>query len=234
MQNIYIGGLLSLNTILCASCTFFKLQKVSDFVIILGSVYSADMFSGLLHIYFDKKKIKFVNKNDPGAILVHDKYVTTLFDKVAHGFQIHHDKPRSFIDQVPWYNPVGQYEILRYLSIPTYTMTLIFDIYYNGLLSKNYKNIFIFMYSFNMIATFSQILHGFSHRTKREIPLFIQILQNYGIIINTHKHHLHHTSYNTNFSIVNGWSNGVLNILYKRIISPTLSKFSSHFDIEQK
>ena len=232
MQNIFIGGLLSLNTILCASCTFLKLQNVSDFAIILGSVYSADMFSGLLHIYFDKKKINFVNKNDTGAILVYDeKYVNTLFDKVAYGFQIHHGKPRTFIEEVPWFSPVGQYEILRYLSIPTYTITLMFDIYYNGLLSRNYRNVFIFMYSFNMISTFSQILHGFSHRTKREIPLFIQILQKYGIIINTHNHHLHHTSYNTNFSIVNGWSNNVLNILYKKIIEPILSKYPSHFEI---
>jgi hypothetical protein len=83
----------------------------------------------------------------------------------------------------------------------------------------NHGKFVLFMYVFNFVATFSQILHGFSHKTNNENNKLIRFLQNNHIIINNKKHKNHHTTYDSDFCIVNGWTNPLLNVIYTHILS---------------
>jgi hypothetical protein len=49
------------------------------------------------------------------------------------------------------------------------------------------------------------------------IPPVIRFLQRYRLILNPRKHNLHHISFETDFSSVNGWSDPVANLLFRPI-----------------
>lgn len=200
--------------LLIVNSIYTKTQTLYDFITITGAVYFSDLFSGLLHIYFDKKRVS------QGSF-------TNTFDSVALSFQEHHLAPRSFIKNRPFYNPRGQIEILTYLTIPVHTFTRICDRYFKS------RHFVIFMYTYIFTATFSQILHGFSHLNKRQTPLLIRLLQYCGLVINRQQHRVHHTSYNKRFAIVNGWSNPLLDRLYNNVFNPIIKRNPEYFNVEE-
>ena len=207
--DITVGIWLSSSTTLCIWHVMKNFTHFSDCAFIFGGIYFADMFSGLLHIFLDHKK----PTESAGPI-----------SQIAQSFQEHHVHPQRFIQRKPWFNPGGQLEILKYLTTPIYITTTILNTLY-----PNNTQIFVFMYTFLGVATFSQILHGFSHAHRAKVPQLITFLQNHRVIISRTDHHTHHVKGHRNFSLVNGWANPLLNTLYDYILRPALQLLPEHF-----
>jgi hypothetical protein len=181
-----------------------------DIVAVLGGIYYADFFTGLVHIYLDHKRIV------PNS--------TSVLDDTAEGFQYHHKKPLFFTQNRAFYNPLGQFQILVYLTTPVHLTTALVDFMTTG-----GHWFFIGMYTYIMVATVSQIIHGYSHKSIQDTPFIILTLQNLNILLSKKQHHIHHANGTFNFAIVNGWSNPFLNILYKSILLPLIKSFPDHF-----
>lgn len=212
-SDAFIGKWLTLHTSVCLYNIYKNTSNLKDTIWILGGVYFADMFSGLVHIFFDKREYKLENiegndSDESSRELSVLRRINDVIDNQAHSFQLHHERPRFFIIEKKLYNPLGQREILLYLSMPTIILTkVVCDLW-------GFRIFGIFMYTFNLVATFSQILHGFAHRTRSELPFIVRFLQDNRLILTPIDHHKHHINNDVNFTIVNGWSNNIVNKIY--------------------
>lgn len=219
MSNWLVGSWLFCNSVLCYTSIYSNVMSIYDIFTITGAIYFSDFFSGLVHVYFDKRRIR---SNGTRA---------NTLDVIATSFQTHHESPRFFITNRPFYNPMGQLEILMYLTTPVHIITRIVTSQLTSKYDVFSRNMSIFMYTFILIATTSQILHGFSHRNKKETPSVIRFLQSCKLVIRHKEHRVHHSYYDTHFSIINGWSNPLLNILYTHVFLQILKRYPDHFNV---
>ena len=205
--NFIVGSWLTIHSLLCGyqmynlatTITTGTVSTIKTVVCIGSSLYLADLFSGVLHVYFDNRK--------------YDLKQNTVLDKIAYSFQTHHEDPQSFIRNSPFYNPQGQIDILMYLSTPVYSLTTLGHYVY-----PNTPSLFLILYTFNLVATYSQILHGLSHKNPKTLHPIIRVLQKYRIIIHPQDHRTHHKNYDKHFAIVNGWSNSLLNVFFNKLL----------------
>lgn len=67
-----------------------------------------------------------------------------------------------------------------------------------------------FVFAFGLFIGFAQVPHYYTHHPA---PVFVQSLQRWGAILPPAEHEKHHSSghYDRNFSVINGWSNPLLN-----------------------
>ena len=114
----------------------------------------------------------------------------------------------------------GQMEILLYLSTPVLVLTYISPV------SESVRAI---LNIFTLLATNSQCIHAFAHQNKADVPYVVSLLQRYAILLSPEHHQRHHRAGYLYYSIVNGWSNPLLNLLYVSILQPTMSCFPSYF-----
>jgi hypothetical protein len=78
----------------------------------------------------------------------------------------------------------------------------------------------------------SQTFHAYAHMHPKNIPFIIKQLQRMNLILSRNEHNKHHLNGIYNYSIVNGWSNPLLNIMYKHIIRPFMNKFPEYYTLE--
>ena len=208
-QQILYQSFVSFTTILYTAFMFVniynKINNLQNIFFYIFGLYLGDLLSGLIHVFLDKKKVNGFS----------------MIDKMAFSFQYsHHKNPSEFYSNQQILGISCQLKITFLLGVPIYCLTV-------ALVSNN--NIQLALLLMNLSAVWSQIFHAFAHMPFKQIPLIIQILQKINIIIPPHVHRSHHSSYDGNFSIVNGWSNPFLNLLYLYILRPIMSFFPNYF-----
>lgn len=193
---------------------FIQYKNYYDLLIIITSIYFSDFVTGLPHIYFDKRKIYYdTSKMD---------LITDGLNNVAYGFQVHHKNPTKFIENVLITSNYGQFELLTFVSTPLYIITNCFT----------NSHVLVFMYTFLLVGSSAQIFHGYSHMPIVQVPYVIRVLQRYNIILSNKEHLRHHKKNDHYFTIVNGWANPLLNVVYDYILNPFMKLFPQHFEIE--
>jgi len=123
---------------------------------------------------------------------------TPIMGGIIAAFQGHHSAPWT-ISQRGFCNNV--YKLCIPFGIPT--MTLI-----NAVTGPATT---LFFASFCALEILSQEFHKWSHMTKKEVPSFVNILQDLGVTIGRKPHALHHMApFEGNYCIVSGACNEVL------------------------
>jgi plasmanylethanolamine desaturase len=117
---------------------------------------------------------------------------TPIFGNQIKDFQIHHHKPTEFLKHSNW----ESLKLPLLGSMPLFALA------------------FFYPYFFIPLAigiAMSQLLHKWAHMSKVAWP--IKVLQTLQLIISPEEHDKHHTTFNSHYGIVNGWSNDFLNLI---------------------
>ena len=150
----------------------------------------SDMISALVHIYLDNSKIVF-----DGTI--------TDFNRL--GFQVHHLYPNYQWLMDDDYHP--QYECNT-----IFPLVIILSILNNII----FGSIFIqFTLAHCLLFQFGHYCcHAITHGKK--VPLFVYKLQKLGILIKPLDHQNHHKMLVSDYAILNGWTNPLLNVVFRK------------------
>jgi len=154
-----------------------------DLFDVVSAFLFADLLSGLVHIYLDHSKIKFDG---------------TYADWARMGFQVHHLYPSFHWLAHPHYEPYMECNtIFPHCTLVSMVNALTFKL---PVLAMGC----MFTVSF-------QATHYYAHaRTHgKKVPFVVRQLQDWGVILNPRGHQIHHTTFNTDFCILNGWMNWV-------------------------
>ena len=149
------------------------------------SIFLTDLITGIVHIYLDNSKIR---------------YNYSLLDYFRTGFEVHHRYPTW-----QW--------ITNKNYKPDYEMnTIIIPITIFLILNFKYKNNLLITLTLTLILL-AQFFHYSSHAIvhKKKVYNIIEYLQNLNIILHPDIHKEHHTFYDRNYCILNGWANFLLN-----------------------
>ena len=150
----------------------------------------SDMISALVHIYLDNSKIVF-----DGTI--------TDFNRL--GFQVHHLYPNY-----QWLMDDDYYPQYECNSI--FPLVIILSILNNII----FGSIFIqFTLAHCLLFQFGHYCcHAITHGKK--VPLFVYKLQKLGILIKPLDHQNHHKMLVSDYAILNGWTNPLLNVVFRK------------------
>lgn len=235
MYNIFNNAFVGISLLGYASACSYHIRSLYtnwyDVSFILIGLYGADFFTGIVHLFLDYKLIRVNNKiinNELTSLKSIQKYENHKFsviDDIAFNFQIHHFGPQKFIENRPFYNPRGQFELMLFLTTPVYFLHLLLLYTISDTWTK--RKFFITMFTFIMSATTSQIIHGISHRHK--IPYILKLFQTSNIILPKEQHVTHHKLLKYNYAILNGWSNPLFNYLCDTIFYPSMKKLPDVF-----
>ena len=162
---------------------------IENIIIFLGSIIISDFLSGLVHIYLDNSKITYSGK---------------LNDFFKIGFQVHHLYPLYQWTTHKHFQPHYEANTVFFLTI---ILSIINIFTYNSLI------ICYILY----LTILLQINHYWSHAiiVKKKVPVIVNFLQEYGILLHYKKHMKHHSNYDTGFSFLNGWSDPIFNYIFK-------------------
>ena len=183
---------------------------ISDLFLIPVALYTADVFSAIVHIVLDNgdcgvltpfledksiEEVSFVRERFP---LIYNQ--STGFQKTCFEFQKHHQYPSVILNKT--FSEVS----ISIASITWSLHALLLLFYMKGIMNSS---LFFFGTLTTCIGTLCQIAHQWAHTT--ESHGIIKWFQTHGILISPESHRVHHRSYDRNFAIVNGWSHSLVN-----------------------
>ena len=159
------------------------LTKITMVEVVCSYLF-ADLLSGMVHIYLDHSKVRFDG---------------SYADFARMGFQVHHLYPTFPWLMDPHYEPymecntifpyANMFALLNALSPPTIQLPCI-------------PVACIMSVSFQWTHYYA---HARNHNKK--IPFLVEKLQDFGVILSPKGHQQHHTTFNTDFCILNGYMN---------------------------
>lgn len=150
-----------------------------------------DVLSGLLHITLDNPAINH----------------WPLIGPEAQSFQGHHYDP-SAIARGGWFR------FLQTVHAGQLLATL------PGLLHLRSGPLRMFLCWVNVMIPFMMAAHRWSHVPPSVTPMLVKVLQFVGILITPEWHSVHHAHFDSNFSILGGWTDPFLNLASRYILSP--------------
>ncbi|MDE2560957.1 MAG: carotenoid synthesis regulator CarF [Sphingomonadales bacterium] len=187
---------------------------------LIAGWYAADMLSGLIHMIMDYRPCP------PGMGLADiffytgsresEEYVTmqrarmarlNAFERISYDFKNHHPRPDA-LGRRPLWRLVGSTIIAGALPMG---------------LSVNLAQALLpvpgwaLAFAFSLLAggAFAQYFHGSLHRKAN--PWFIGAMRKVGLLMTPAEHQLHHDTLQRDFATNCGWSNPVINRLFKAL-----------------
>jgi len=161
---------------------------------VIAGLYLADLNSGLVHILFDT----YEGEN-------------SVLKTTANYFAGHHLNPK-LITKAP------SLQLFTETSITPYNLSCLL---YNTTPFTSKKQMIAqlsFLLASNLVQLTHQLAHFVNHASKKEKKhlkyRIVKMLQDNHIILKTEQHRKHHQTYDTNFCILNGWANPLLNFVY--------------------
>ena len=167
----------------------------------LLAYFAIDLITGLIHMRLDTMKIHI--QKDPGSW-------RTLLEEAAWGFQRHHAVQHNWR-----HDDLFDSGILTtgLLTVPFFWG--FFAMYATGCIVSPYV---AFAWAVFVTAGMHvQVIHAAAHNTwkhKRRLQSLMEGLRSFHLILDLKSHHEHHTRFERHFSMINGWSNCLLNPLY--------------------
>lgn len=157
---------------------------MSILLIIIFVFFYTDLLSGVLHIVLDNER----------------SLKLPIIKSLAEGFQSHHESPKD-IYQMSLYNHL-------------YTMHLPLTIMFPAIVLVDSPYSYLVYVATAFTLHLMQMSHRWAHTPRRMLPAGVIFLQKIGLLLSHEIHSKHHNNvYDTNFSIMNGWSNSMLNRL---------------------
>lgn len=167
----------------------FSLDPTDLYVSIATFIFiylMTDFISGILHVILDNERSLDV----------------PILRSLAKGFQSHHRNPKDI------------YEMTLYNHL--YTMHLPLTFIFLIALLINQPIIYFTYLSLAVSVHVMQMSHRWAHTPKKMLPGYVIALQKSGLLLSAKTHAKHHNNvYDSNFCIMNGWSNFILNFLVR-------------------
>ena len=187
-------------------------------LVALGAWYLADLMSGLVHMYMDylpctpgngMAELFFYEgsrASDDYAALRDAVFArVNPLERVLYDFKVHHPRPES----------LGRRTLIYQVKSTVFFATLPFSLGLNiACLLWRVPNWLVLGAIVAMTAgTLSQYFHGSLHREHN--PWIITFLRKLGLLMTPEAHAKHHATLQRDFATINGWSNPVVNILFR-------------------
>jgi ubiquitin-conjugating enzyme E2 variant len=152
----------------------------------------ADVYSAVLHAFFDKE----------------ESVRLPALGKSAHGFQMHHDHPLASTRDQGLYRLFSDTVKAQWLAFGSALMLAQHTVLTGQLLVLKWL----------MCAYGTQLGHYWSHVHPDDRPLYVRILQRCHVLLPQKHHSAHHRPpYNKHFGIVSGLCNPVLDPVLRRM-----------------
>jgi hypothetical protein len=138
-----------------------------------------------------------------------------LLERVAYDFKNHHPRPDA----------LGRRDIVFLVWSTVLFITLPVSVAFNLYCLAFHPPGWLVVGFVVLLAggTLSQWFHGSLHRKTN--PAFVPVMRRLGLLITPAAHQIHHDTLTRDFSVINGWSNPVLNVVFRllmkhRVLTP--------------
>lgn len=187
--------------------------------------YLADLLSGLIHMYMDYRPCT------PGKRLSDlffyegsresEEYLTMLrermarigpFERISYDFKNHHPRPDA-LGRRPLWRLIGSTVILAALPLSLLGNAA-------GLAWPVPGWVMAGLVAFLLGGGFAQYFHGTLHRLNN--PRFVAVLRRTGLLMSPGAHQIHHDTLKQDFATNCGWSNPLINRLFRWLIARDL------------
>lgn len=178
-----------------------QLSQLQLLLAFLVGYFLADFLTGLVHLLCDNIPLSLQTIQSG----------RTPWEWAAYGFHHHHIHPTDWNHNNIYFGAIVRAGFLFYVPFSLITLLVI-------------KNPFLQMILLvcSHSGILSQFCHAASHGRYKGNKL-VAFLQDHHIILNPSVHKIHHQQFNQNYAILNGWSNGVLNWIYRNLVAPYAS-----------
>jgi Lipid desaturase domain len=180
--------------------------------------YMADLLSGLIHMYMDYRPCPAGKRlND---IFVYEgsreseEYQSMLrermasigpLERISYDFKNHHPRPDA-LGRRPLWRLIGSTVFIAALPLSLAGNLAAWFMPIPGWLMAG-------LFAFLVGGGFAQYFHGSLHRAHN--PWFIRAMRSIGLLMSPAAHQLHHDTLQRDFATNNGWSNPVINWLFR-------------------
>ena len=180
--------------------------------------YVADALSGIIHFYLDYRPCTpgvgldrlFAYGGSRGSAEYQQLRAATMarispFERVVFDFKCHHPRP----------NVLGRRSFLSLVGNTVLFAALPLSLLVNGLclLLPPPGWALAFMVTVLIGGTLSNYAHGCLHRERN--PWFVAPLRRVRLLMTPRAHGVHHATLDRDFSTLNGWSNPLVNVLFR-------------------
>lgn len=182
---------------------------------VCAAIFWSDLFTGLVHIYFDHRRCDIGDGQD----------------MIAYSFRYdHHASPGNF-NQFSAFFPSGFGEIVARGTLPiSLVMHASFWLINWYDVDSAAEALYLGNVAWILTGACCQSTHSLAHAPPKIVPRPIKFLQWTGLILNRQTHLLHHQgAHNKNFCIFNGWANPLLNACVPTIFD-IMRSMPNHFD----
>lgn len=170
---------------------------MAEIAYVFLAMYVADLVFCTFHFYFDQSQVRPSPDHRPGI------------NHWRASFQRHHRDPVEIFkvfgkDYYPLYS--GTETVFWF----TWSLPL-------ACLLFNVQLLHLYTMASPWIVM-SQPIHYFNHAMVHgyPVPLWFKVLQKMHFVQHFSEHSVHHATFDRDFAVTNGWSNPLMNILYKR------------------
>ena len=186
----------------------------------LAGWYLADLMSGVIHMYMDYRpctpgigldKLFFYTGSRESAhyVRLRDETLARIgpLERLVFDFKNHHPRPDA----------LGRRDLMRQIGSTVVFASLPFSVLLNlaNLLWRMPAWLVAGMLVFLMGGTFAQYFHGSLHRER--VPGLIRLMRGLGLLMTPAAHQLHHDTLKRDFATNCGWSNPVLNLVFREL-----------------
>jgi hypothetical protein len=187
---------------------------------LLAGWYLADFASGVVHMYMDYRpctpgiglrELYFYggSRESQDYVRLRDAAMRRIgpLERLVFDFKNHHPRPDA----------LGRRTLLRQVGSTVMFASLPFSILFNAasLVWTLPTWLVAGAVSFLVGGTFAQYFHGSLHREQAPWP--IALLRRTGLLMTPEAHQLHHDTLQRDFATNNGWSNPVLNAVFRAL-----------------
>ena len=181
-------------------CTKLEGLFVLGAAVFLG-YFLADFLTGLIHLLCDNIPLQLKTM----------KSGRSFMEYAAFGFHYHHIHPTDWNINNLYFGAILRAGFQFYVPITVLTLWTIS--------AEKSPFLLIVLLTCSHTGLFVQLSHAASHGRFQGNRL-VAFLQNYRIILHPSIHKIHHQEFNQNYAILNGYSNGLLNSIYKYLVQP--------------
>ena len=166
------------------------------FALSLG-LYLCDLWGGVAHMVLDHIEVPMRHASERSALQM-----------AAWGFQYHHAVPRNWNDQDMWYYGVCRSGVALYMPWALAHLLL---------LQRLAPVVSAVWFVAEHFAVWTQVTHAASHGKWPKSRVW-RLLHRSGLCISPAQHMQHHTHFDRDWCIFNGWANPLLNAVYSHFI----------------
>ncbi|CAB9507902.1 expressed unknown protein [Seminavis robusta] len=195
-------------------------QPMGFLVAFLVGYFLVDLATGLVHVWFDTIPLSM---NTPNKM--------SVLELAAWGFQRHHAVQQNW-----HFDDILESGILTTGAMAFPFFLVYVTLYGCGIITSPYT-----AFAWTVFVTCGmhvQVFHAAAHNIWKKHPhvqACLNQLMALGLIVDAKAHHLHHTRFDCNFSMVNGWSNDlVVNPLYQYLEKNGYIEPSMHGHVQRQ